>query len=250
VPRPHHGARVRGQHQLRAVRPGAGGAAAAAAQVARGGDGIDRGSSSGDGSGRQPRPWAAAVMTAGAARACPLSRPSTLFLPRIPPREAYTALKLVCWINTQQARLHAAPFRATDCGSKMGWFLGRFGGVLEDPESAWADWQSEYTAVSRERVGGCVLLGGGQESGLWGRSARVLRRRRQSCRGGARGRLVTPPALPPPPRPPARWCRALTSSRARTAWWRRTLRCASRSCRRPSRCTAPPSTRTPSDATS
>ncbi|KIY93381.1 hypothetical protein MNEG_14581 [Monoraphidium neglectum] len=29
----------------------------------------------------------------------------------------------------------------------MAWFLPRFGQVLEDPESAWSDWQSEYTAV-------------------------------------------------------------------------------------------------------
>lgn len=31
----------------------------------------------------------------------------------------------------------------------MAWFLPRFESVLRDPESAWGDWQAEYTKVSR-----------------------------------------------------------------------------------------------------
>jgi hypothetical protein len=34
-----------------------------------------------------------------------------------------------------------------DCDAKMTYFLPRFEGVLLDPESAWADWQDEYTQV-------------------------------------------------------------------------------------------------------
>jgi hypothetical protein len=30
----------------------------------------------------------------------------------------------------------------------MAWFLPRFEGVLADPESAWGDWQAEYSRVS------------------------------------------------------------------------------------------------------
>ncbi|KAI8474832.1 MAG: hypothetical protein J3K34DRAFT_406742 [Monoraphidium minutum] len=62
-------------------------------------------------------------------------------------REAYTALKLVCWLNTLERRLFSAPYEARDCAAKMEWFLPRFLEVLEDPESAWSDWQSEYTTV-------------------------------------------------------------------------------------------------------
>lgn len=71
-------------------------------------------------------------------------------------REAYTALKLVCWINTLERRLFSAPYETKDCDAKMAWFLARFGRVLQDPESAWKDWQSEYTAV----VSGFDLLSG------------------------------------------------------------------------------------------
>lgn len=34
-----------------------------------------------------------------------------------------------------------------DCDVKMNYFLPRFAAVLGDPESAWADWQDEYTQV-------------------------------------------------------------------------------------------------------
>jgi hypothetical protein len=34
-----------------------------------------------------------------------------------------------------------------DCDAKMSWFLPRFEAVLRDPESAWGDWQAEYTKV-------------------------------------------------------------------------------------------------------
>jgi hypothetical protein len=62
-------------------------------------------------------------------------------------REAYTALKLCCWINTLEKRLFSAPYETKDCEAKMQWFLERFERVLVDPESAWGDWQQEYTKV-------------------------------------------------------------------------------------------------------
>eukprot|EP00878_Enallax_costatus_P042631 GHUV01050054.1.p1 GENE.GHUV01050054.1~~GHUV01050054.1.p1 ORF type:complete len:254 (+),score=24.63 GHUV01050054.1:254-1015(+) len=62
-------------------------------------------------------------------------------------REAYTALKLCCWINTIEKRLFSAPYEGKDCAAKMEWFLPRFERVLNDPESAWGDWQQEYTRV-------------------------------------------------------------------------------------------------------
>jgi hypothetical protein len=75
--------------------------------------------------------------------------------PLVPPiSDAYTALKLSCWITTLERRLFSAPYAAKDCDAKMRWFLPRFARVLEDPESAWGDWQNEYTAV---RVCFCFL---------------------------------------------------------------------------------------------
>ncbi|WIA42767.1 hypothetical protein OEZ86_008708 [Tetradesmus obliquus] len=71
-------------------------------------------------------------------------------------REAYTALKLCCWINTLEARLFSAPYEARECAAKMAWFLPRFERVLRDPENAWGDWQQEYTRV----VSGFDLLAG------------------------------------------------------------------------------------------
>lgn len=64
-----------------------------------------------------------------------------------PCRDAYTAVKLCCWLNTLERRLFSAPYEAKDCVQKMEWFLPRFGRVLQDPESAWGDWQAEYTKV-------------------------------------------------------------------------------------------------------
>ena len=49
------------------------------------------------------------------------------------PREAYTALKLVCWINTLERRLFSAPYESKDCDAKMTWFLPRWG-----EEGCWA----------------------------------------------------------------------------------------------------------------
>lgn len=37
--------------------------------------------------------------------------------------------------------------RFQDCDVKMDYFLPRFAAVLADPESAWEDWQDEYTQV-------------------------------------------------------------------------------------------------------
>jgi len=48
---------------------------------------------------------------------------------------------------------HSPPLQG-DCDAKMSWFLPRFEGVLRDPESAWGDWQAEYTQVGGGGVGG------------------------------------------------------------------------------------------------
>eukprot|EP00882_Tetradesmus_deserticola_P003737 GHRQ01003952.1.p1 GENE.GHRQ01003952.1~~GHRQ01003952.1.p1 ORF type:complete len:434 (+),score=147.57 GHRQ01003952.1:516-1817(+) len=71
-------------------------------------------------------------------------------------REAYTALKLCCWLNSLEKRHFSAPYEGKDCAAKMAWFLPRFERVLRDPESAWGGWQQEYTRV----VSGFDLLAG------------------------------------------------------------------------------------------
>ena len=45
----------------------------------------------------------------------------------------------------------------------MSWFLPRFEAVLRDPESAWGDWQAEYTKVCGviRRDNGCSMRAGG-----------------------------------------------------------------------------------------
>ncbi|KAL6759905.1 TLD-domain-containing protein [Haematococcus lacustris] len=62
-------------------------------------------------------------------------------------REALTALKLCCWLNTLERRLFSAPYETKDCEDKFAHFLPRFAAVLADPEAAWADWQDEYKKV-------------------------------------------------------------------------------------------------------
>jgi hypothetical protein len=60
-------------------------------------------------------------------------------------------------INTLERRLFSAPYEAKDCDAKMAWFLARFGRVLKDPESAWGDWQHEYTRVRAAPAAGTGL---------------------------------------------------------------------------------------------
>lgn len=43
--------------------------------------------------------------------------------------------------------VHTHKHTQGDCDAKMSWFLPRFEAVLRDPESAWGDWQAEYTQV-------------------------------------------------------------------------------------------------------
>lgn len=62
-------------------------------------------------------------------------------------RQSFTALKLVCWLNTLEKRLFSASYESKDCDDKINFFLSKFSAVLEDPETSWADWQDEYTQV-------------------------------------------------------------------------------------------------------
>ena len=55
-----------------------------------------------------------------------ISKPNQTEHPR-PPSEAYTALKLVCWISTLERRTFSAPYETKDCDAKMAWFLPRRG---------------------------------------------------------------------------------------------------------------------------
>jgi hypothetical protein len=50
-------------------------------------------------------------------------------------RQAFTALKLVCWLNTLERKLFSGPYEARDCDAKMDYFLPRFASVLVDPVS-------------------------------------------------------------------------------------------------------------------
>uniref|UniRef100_A0A7R9YSI3 Oxidation resistance protein 1 n=1 Tax=Chlamydomonas euryale TaxID=1486919 RepID=A0A7R9YSI3_9CHLO len=71
-------------------------------------------------------------------------------------RDAFTALKLCCWINSLERRLFSAPYEAKDCVEKFSYFLPIFASVLADPEGAWDVWSEEYKAV----VGGFDALTG------------------------------------------------------------------------------------------
>ncbi|GFR52476.1 hypothetical protein Agub_g15045, partial [Astrephomene gubernaculifera] len=71
-------------------------------------------------------------------------------------RDAFTALKLVCWLNSQERSRFSAPYEAPDCDDKMSYFLPRFAAVLGNPEAVWQEWQDEY----REVVSGFDSLSG------------------------------------------------------------------------------------------
>ncbi|EFJ41453.1 hypothetical protein VOLCADRAFT_107660 [Volvox carteri f. nagariensis] len=71
-------------------------------------------------------------------------------------RDAFTALKLVCWINCLERSRFSAPYEGKDCEAKFAFFLPRFAAVLKDPEAEWQQWQDEY----REVVSGFDVLTG------------------------------------------------------------------------------------------
>ena len=73
--------------------------------------------------------------------------PADSLHPCRPNRDAFTALKLACWINTVERRLFSSPYETKDCTEKMEYFLPCFASVLQDPESAWDVWQEEYKQV-------------------------------------------------------------------------------------------------------
>eukprot|EP00198_Chlamydomonas_reinhardtii_P002645 XP_001691981.1 predicted protein [Chlamydomonas reinhardtii] len=62
-------------------------------------------------------------------------------------RDAFTALKLVCWLNSVERNRFSAPYEAKDCDAKFAFFLPRFAAVLANPESVWQEWQDEYKEV-------------------------------------------------------------------------------------------------------
>ncbi|MEW5314804.1 MAG: hypothetical protein WDW38_006273 [Sanguina aurantia] len=71
-------------------------------------------------------------------------------------KEAFTALKLVCWLNTVEKRLFSKPYAVKDCREKFEYFMPRFAAILQDPEVYFEQWQDEYKQV----VSGFDLLQG------------------------------------------------------------------------------------------
>ncbi|GIL82720.1 hypothetical protein Vretimale_8294 [Volvox reticuliferus] len=71
-------------------------------------------------------------------------------------RDAFTALKLVCWINSVERTRFSAPYEGKDCDAKFSFFLPRFAAVLVNTEAVWQEWQDEY----REVVSGFDVLTG------------------------------------------------------------------------------------------
>lgn len=68
--------------------------------------------------------------------------------------DADQALKLVCWINTVEAREFYRPFGSrtemTDSEAKYRYFIPRLAEVLQDLDAHRDDWQQEYERVKRD----------------------------------------------------------------------------------------------------
>lgn len=70
----------------------------------------------------------------------------------------HTALKLTCWLNSEERRLFYRPFESKisvangelDGVAKFEYFLPRFGDVLENPEKYEHQWIEEYDRVTKE----------------------------------------------------------------------------------------------------
>ena len=48
-----------------------------------------------------------------------------------PLRDAFTALKLACWLNTMERSLFSSPYETKDCHEKIEYFLPCFAKVLQ-----------------------------------------------------------------------------------------------------------------------
>ena len=59
------------------------------------------------------------------------SEKPSLSAPRQPLRDAFTALKLACWLNTMERRLFSLPYETKDCHEKIEYFLPCFSKVLQ-----------------------------------------------------------------------------------------------------------------------
>lgn len=64
-------------------------------------------------------------------------------------RQAFTALKLCCWITSLERRAFSGPYEAKDCVQKFEYFLPRFSEVLADADTQHAVWEDEYRQVRR-----------------------------------------------------------------------------------------------------
>lgn len=64
-------------------------------------------------------------------------------------RQAFTALKLCCWITSLELRAFTGPYEAKDAVAKFNYFLPRFAEVLADPDAQHAVWEDEYRQVRR-----------------------------------------------------------------------------------------------------
>ena len=62
-------------------------------------------------------------------------------------KDVFTALKLVCWLNSREKQLFTAPYVASDGRAKFDYFLPLFADVLQNVESFYLDWQLEYKLV-------------------------------------------------------------------------------------------------------
>mmetsp|Transcript_16630 Transcript_16630/g.30099 ORF Transcript_16630/g.30099 Transcript_16630/m.30099 type:complete len:366 (-) Transcript_16630:581-1678(-) len=62
-------------------------------------------------------------------------------------RDAYTAVKLSCWLMIQEIKLFSKPFEFMDHDEKFDYFLPRFKDILIQPESKWMEWDEEYKRV-------------------------------------------------------------------------------------------------------
>lgn len=59
-----------------------------------------------------------------------------------------TALKLCCWLNTQEKGFFSAPFLRKDGNEKYAYFLPRIRDALYNIEALRGDWLEEYTLVT------------------------------------------------------------------------------------------------------
>jgi hypothetical protein len=67
--------------------------------------------------------------------------------PEIHIKDVFTALKLVCWLNTQEKAIFSAPYVTSDGRIKFDHFLPRFADVLQNVEAHYPEWQEEYKQV-------------------------------------------------------------------------------------------------------